>query len=60
MNINAAMKAAQSMIDDMRRKLAQAVKDEDWRRAGELDAYISGMDQIYIIFEMAQDKEATR
>jgi hypothetical protein len=59
-DIKFKVRVAKKMIADMRKLLDEAVKAGNWRRAGELDAYISGMEQILVLFDLpaaASDKE---
>lgn len=49
--IDLAFSVANKMILDMEKKKQEAILSENWRRAAELDSYISGMQQILIVFE---------
>ena len=48
-----AFRVSQKMIADMEVKLGDAIRREDWARAADLKAYISGMTQIEIVFTQA-------
>lgn len=48
-----AVKVSRKMITDMEYKLQEAISHENWSRAADLKSYISGMEQILIVFEQA-------
>ena len=54
--IRAAQIAQTNFIDEFEKKLADAIKSEDWVRAAELDSCIRGMKQILILFEQAMTR----
>jgi len=39
-------------------RLAEAIRDEDWGRAGQLDAWLDGLRQGRIIVELAKENDA--
>ncbi len=49
--LSLAFKVTGNMISDFQNKLADAVSNENWSRAAELQSYISGMQQIQTVFE---------
>ena len=51
--IEQAFKMSQKIIDDTQKLLDAAIEDKNWKRAAELDSYISGMEQTLIVFEQA-------
>jgi hypothetical protein len=54
----ARVKAAQNMIDKARKRKRTAIEYKNWLRAAEVDAIIEGMEQILILFQMPERKEA--
>lgn len=48
--------AGESLIKEAEKKLENAINDQDWRSAAELDAYINGMNQMKIVYEMGIDR----
>jgi hypothetical protein len=52
------VKAAQNMIDKARKRKRTAIEYKNWLRAAEVDAIIEGMEQILILFQMPERKEA--
>jgi len=51
--VELGLKVSQKMIADMEAKLQEAIRREDWARAADLKSYISGMQQIEIVFSQA-------
>lgn len=51
--VELALMVSRKMIEDMEVKLGDAIRREDWARAADLKAYISGMAQIEIVFTQA-------
>ncbi len=47
--------AARKMIEDARAKKATGIKEMDWESVATLNAYISGMEQILVVFELGQE-----
>lgn len=47
------LKVSQKMVADMEARLQEAIERENWSRAADLKSYISGMDQIIIVFSQA-------
>jgi len=51
--IERAIKVSRAMIAQVETQLNEAIKNENWERAGKMDNYKSGMEQILIVFELA-------
>jgi len=51
--IKRAINASKSMIARVDAQLNEAIKNENWERAGKMDNYKNGMEQILIVFELA-------
>jgi len=51
--IELGIKVSKKMISEMEAKLQKEIDREDYERAAGLKSYISGMNQILIIFEQA-------
>ena len=51
-----AGKASDMIIVNMHKLLADAIKHERWSRAGELESYVFGCEQIKMVYEMAIKK----
>lgn len=51
-----AGKAADIMIARMNNLLAEALNHNNWGKAGELESYVSGCEQIKMVYEMAIKK----
>lgn len=51
-----AKKASAISIKLMQKKLAAALKEKNWSKAGELEAYVAGCEQIEMVYSMAMDR----
>lgn len=51
--VELGLRVSHKMIDDMEKKLQEAISREDWKRAGDLKSYIDGMKQIEVVFDQA-------
>lgn len=50
--IDLSLKVTQTMISKIEVKLQDAIKNEKWGYAAELESYLNGMRQIQIVFGM--------
>jgi len=55
--IKLAMRVAEKYIDEFETKLVDAIKKEDWNFAAEINTYLRGAKQIFVIFEQALDQD---
>jgi hypothetical protein len=51
--IRKAFKASESMIKKAQKLKKDAIHRQDWSRIATMETYISGMEQILIVFKMA-------
>ena len=56
-NLSRAFLASYDMIHKAEKRLEDAIKDQDWQGASEIESYISGMNQIKAVFEQTVKKE---
>ncbi len=56
--VKLGIRVSEKMIADMDRNLQEAIAHENWTRASELKSYMSGMQQILIVFEQAVNTDA--
>ena len=55
--VKVGLSVAKNLVSDMEAKQGDAIQREDWALAAHLATYISGMNQIVIIFEIAVGDE---
>ena len=48
---------ARKMISDSEERMREAIEHEQWSRAADIQSYISGMQQILIVFEQSVEEE---
>lgn len=58
-NIRMAMKVLNKWVAEHEEKLADAIKRENWRNIGEIDAYLAGLSQAQVLFEQATREETS-
>jgi len=52
--LDRGFEVAKRMMSDFIKKMDQAIADGEWSRAGNLEHYIAGMNQVIIIYEQAK------
>lgn len=55
--VRMAMEIINKWVSEHEEKLDSAIKRENWRSIGEIDAYLSGLRQAQILFEQATREE---
>jgi len=57
--IISAFKASELMIKKAQKLKKKAIHNQDWSRIATLETYISGMQQILVVFKMAVERIKT-